>query len=101
MKVLLVILLLAMPFYIGWYYARMKSMLAAWATANRLTILETHRGFFPPLRMLLTTSREQALLHVKVYDESTHRIRNGWVRLGSYWSGLLDADAIEVRWEDE
>ncbi|GAB2543653.1 hypothetical protein [Rhodanobacter koreensis] len=101
MKALLIILLLAMPFYIVWYHARMKSMLAAWAKANRFTILEARRGFFPPLRMLLTTSREQALMHVKVYDESTHRIRSGWLRLGSYWWGLLDADAIEVRWENE
>jgi hypothetical protein len=100
MKVLLIIVLLLIPFYICWYYARLKTMLATWAAANQYKILETRRGFFPPLRMLLTTSKEQTLMHVKVYDESTHRIRNGWLRLGSYWWGLLDADAIEVNWDD-
>lgn len=100
MKALLIIVLLLIPFYIYWYYARLKSMLAVWAASNQFKILETRRGFFPPLRMLLTTSKEQTLMHVKVYDESTRRIRSGWLRLGSYWWGLLDADAIEVNWDD-
>lgn len=101
MHALLFILLLLMPLYLWWWYRRRKAMIAEWAAANRFTLLEAKQSFFPPLRLWLTTSREQVVMRVKVYDESTHRIREGWLRLGSYWWGLFDADAIEVRWENE
>jgi hypothetical protein len=54
-----------------------------------------------PLGMFFTTSRSQVVYHVAVYDGSLKRIRSGWVRLGTYWTGAMDGDAIEVRWEHE
>lgn len=35
--------------------------------------------------------------HGEVFDESTHRIRHAWVRLGTYFRGAMDGDAIDVR----
>jgi hypothetical protein len=98
-----VIVLFLIALYTHWYFARTKAMVASWAAANGYTILEAKRWYwsFPPIGMLLTTSREQTIMHVKVLDPSTKRIRNGYLRLGSYWWGVLDADAIQVRWQDE
>lgn len=99
---LLPILPLALiPPYIYWYLARTKSMLTAWAASCGFTILEAKRNYIPPWRMWLTTSKSQVVMHVKVYDDATHRIRSGWLRLGSYWWGVFDADAVEVQWDDE
>jgi hypothetical protein len=96
----IVIALVLIPPYMYWYFARTKSMLATWAAANGFTVLESSRTPFPPLRLLLTTSKQQTLMRIKIYDLSTHRIRSGWLRLGTYWWGLLNDDAIEVNWDD-
>ena len=68
--------------------------------ATRMRILESRRLWFPPLGRFLTISKSQAIVRIRVYDETTQRIRHGWLRLGSFWWGVLDADAVEVRWED-
>ena len=95
-----ILILLLLPPYLYWYYARTKAMIHDWAAANQVRLLESRRLWFPPLGMFLTTSKSQSIVRIRVYDETTHRIRSGWLRLGSYWWGVLDADAIEVRWED-
>ena len=51
--------------------------------------------------MLLTTSREQSIVHIKVLDPATQRVREGYLRLGSYWWGTLDFNAAEIRWQGE
>lgn len=98
---LLPILLLALiPPYLYWYMARTKSMLASWAASCGYRILEARRSYIPPWKLWLTTSRSQVVMHVKVYDNATHRIRSGRVRLGSYWWGVFDADAVDVQWDE-
>ena len=100
---ILLTMLAVAGFYTYWYFSRTNAMVAAWAQANGFKILEVKRWFWsiPPVGMLLTTSRSQTIVHVKVLDMSTHRIRNGYLRLGSFWWGALDFDAAEVRWQDE
>lgn len=94
-------LLIAAACYWAWrQYQGAQTLLADWARANGLRILSKKRGI-PPLAMWFTTSRSQYLYHVEVLDEATHRIRRAWVKLGSYWWGVMDGDAIEVRWDDE
>lgn len=97
-----VLVLLGAGLGIYWQTRRVRTMLHAWADASGLKLLEYRRSWslFPPIGMLFTASRAQALMHVKVYDLSTHRIRSGWVKLGSYWFGLWDADAVEVQWDE-
>lgn len=88
--------------FMVWHTRRLRTMLRAWADGNGFKLLE-YRGSWsglPPVGMLFTTSKYQTLLHVKVYDLSTHRIRTGWLKLGGYWVGLWDADAVEVRWDE-
>jgi hypothetical protein len=49
--------------------------------------------------MLINTSGKQSLTRVTVYDPRIRSKRSGQVRLGSYWQGLLNKDAIEVEWD--
>lgn len=44
----------------------------------------------------LTTSKSQLIVRMRVYDKSIHRIRNDWLRLGSFWWSLMNIDAAEV-----
>lgn len=81
------------------HYVNARALLQDWAQANRFRILHARRGM--PLSMLFSTSRYQVVYHVSLYDESTHRIRAAWVRLGTRWWGVMDGDAIDVTWEDQ
>lgn len=101
-KLLVVIVLLAIITYCYWYYSRSKSLLQHWVSANGFKLLHVKRGSpIAPLAMYFTTTRNQVLFHVAVYDPSLHRIRSAWIRFGSRWLGLLDTDAIDVEWEHE
>lgn len=102
-KLFLFVLLGAAAIYLGIrHYANAKALLKDWADANQLRILQAQRrGWRVPLSMLFTTSRYQIVYHVSVYDESSHRIRAAWVRLGTRYWGVMNGDAIEVKWEDE
>lgn len=87
-----------------WHVRRVKQVLANWAALHHLKVLDYSRLFlppWPPAVVLVSTSKSQVLLRVRVYDERSHRIRHGWVRLGSWWWGLLDADAVEAFWAGE
>lgn len=86
--------------YLCWNIVRTRAMVAAWAELNGCKMLEWRRSWVPPLNLWVTSSRSQVIVSIRVYDETTHRIRSGWLRLGSFWWGLLDADAIEVQWQD-
>lgn len=97
-------MLVFLAWYGRWWYARSRSLLGAWAQANGYKILEATRNSLwqrPPMEMRLTTSRQQSLFRIKVLDLSTQHIRNGWLRLGSYWRGMSDHSAVDVRWDDE
>lgn len=97
----IVVSLLAL--YTWWHYQRVNAMVAAWAQSNGYRILEVRRWVltFPPLGMLLTTSKEQSIVHVRLFDPSMQRIREAFLRVGSYWWGTLDFNAVEVRWQGE
>jgi hypothetical protein len=99
--VLLSLAALALACGLGYrHYAKARALLQDWARANRFRILHARRGLFMPLSMLFTTSKYQVVYHVSLYDESSHRIRSAWVRLGTRWWGVMEGDAVEVRWED-
>jgi hypothetical protein len=85
--------------FIAWYFVRSRSLLQKWAAANGYEILhsecrELRRGPFA-----WTVSGKQAVYYVRVRSHEGHE-RSGWVRCGSFWSGLL-SDKTEVKWEDE
>lgn len=97
------VLIAGMIAYTTWWFHRTRTMVNRWAEHNRLKVLEYSVMPFPPyppIMVTLTTSRNQLIVRMRVFDESTRRIRTGWLRLGTFWWGLLDVDAVEVFWAD-
>lgn len=99
---LLFLLLIALAIWLSWrHYRNAKALLQDWADANGLRILHARQSWGAmPLSMWFTTSKYQVVYHVSVYDEASHRMRSAWVRLGTRWWGVMEGDAVEVRWED-
>lgn len=99
------LLYLAALALIGWlcyrHYVNARELLQAWADANSYKILHANRSLFMPWRMYFGTSKYEVVYHVAVYDDALKRIRSAWVRLGTYWTGSMDGDAITVKWEHE
>ena len=89
--------------YTTWWFYRTRTMVNRWAEQNRLRVLDYSVMPFPPYPpalVTLTTSTNQLIVRMRVYDNSIHRIRTGWLRLGTFWWGLLNVDAVEVFWAD-
>jgi hypothetical protein len=101
---LLFLLPIAAAIWLSWrHYRNASALLHEWAAANRLRILHaTSNAFWQsvPLSMWFTTSKYQVVYRISAYDESTHRIRTGLVRLGTPIWGFMNPDAVEVFWDD-
>ncbi|WEN15998.1 hypothetical protein PY254_04815 [Rhodanobacter sp. AS-Z3] len=100
--VLLCLITFALAGWLTWrHYVNARELLQSWADANGYKILHATRPLFMPWSMYFGTSKYQVVYHVAVYDASLKRIRSAWVRLGTYWTGSMDGDAITVQWEHE
>ncbi|GAB3780420.1 hypothetical protein [Dyella agri] len=101
---LLFLLLIAAAIWLSWrHYQNAKALLQDWAGANKLRILQAKSNavwLSVPLSMWFTTSRYQLIYRISAYDETTHRIRTGLVRLGTPVWGFMNRDAVEVFWDD-
>lgn len=99
---LLALAIIALCLY--WHVTQVRESVTAWATRHRYKLLDYRRVFlppWPPAAVVLGTRKSQVLVSVRIYDETTHRIRHGWLRLGSPWWGLLNTDAVDAYWADE
>jgi hypothetical protein len=107
-------IVLAAAIIAGLYYlgasqrAANDELVRQWATANGLRILHQARAltvWSMPFTWIFTTGRYQPVFHLSVYDESTHRVRKCWMRLGKSQMGILADDdnngGIDVKWEDD
>lgn len=83
------------------HYVQARELLQAWADANGYKILHAKRPLFVPFNVHLGATKYQVVYHVAVYDDAVKRIRSAWVRLGTYWTGSMEGDAIKVVWEHE
>ena len=101
---LLFLLLVAAAFRLSWrHWRNAKALLQGWADANKLRILHAKSNAFwlsMPLSMWFTTSKYPIVYRISAYDEITHRIRTGLVRLGTPAWGFMNRDAVEVSWDD-
>jgi hypothetical protein len=84
--------------YLAWSFSRSRSLLEQWAADNGFEILEREYRTFRRGPFFWTSSKNQAVYHVKVRDREGN-VRSGWVRCGGWFLGLL-SDQTEVRWED-
>lgn len=80
-----------------WQSNRSHDIIALWAQENGYRILSQD---FAPFKgpFFWSSSRGQTVYHVVVADESG-RQREGWVRCGSWWGGLLSSQ-VEVQWKE-
>lgn len=85
-------------FAVVWHYSRGSSLLEQWARRNGYRILSQDYCHFFKGPFFWTSTKDQVVYYVTVEDEEG-RQRNGWVRCGGYFLGLL-SDNVEVRWED-
>jgi len=93
--------LIALIVFLGYrHLANAKALLRDWAQANQFRILHSRLCIFMPWRLYFTTTRYQIVYQVSLYDESTHRVRAAWVRLGTRVWGVMEGDAVDVKWED-
>lgn len=98
---LLLPLVAAVGVFLGWrHLTNAKALLQEWAQANHFRILHSRRCIFMPWRLYFTTTRYQIVYQVSLYDESSHRVRAAWVRLGTRVWGVMEGDAVDVTWDD-
>lgn len=90
--------------YTLWWLRRIRHMVGRWAERSGLRVLDYRLLWLPSSRraafVVLCSSRNQVVVSLRVYDPHTHRIRTGWLRLGGFWFGLINADAAEVFWAE-
>ncbi|HEV7123692.1 MAG TPA: hypothetical protein VGN24_09790 [Rhodanobacter sp.] len=98
-SLLMPLVLVATLYFSYRHISNAKALLQDWAQANQLRILHARLRMFMPWRMYFTTSRYQIVYQVSVYDETTHRVRAAWVRLGMRFWGVMEGDAVDVQWE--
>ncbi len=83
---------------IVWHFSRSSDLLHQWAERHGYRIVQQeYRNFFKG-PFFWTSSKGQTVYYVTVEDRAGHR-RNGWVRCGGWFLGLLSND-VEVRWDE-
>ncbi len=84
------------------YNRRAAEVLERWADKNGYALLEKkqHYLYFGGPFELWRTSQYQVVYSVRIRDRQGSE-RNGWVRCGNYWGGVLFSDKAEVRWDQE
>lgn len=94
---MVVAMLLLVATSIAWHSHRSRSVLERWAERNGYRIIDAdYRNFFRG-PFFWTSSKGQTVYRVTVQAKGV--VRNGWVRCGSWWLGLL-SDQVEVRWDE-
>ncbi len=80
-----------------WRSRRSLAMLQEWAARNGYSLLQYNNSYFFRGPFFWTSSKGQVVYRVVVSD-GMGNTRSGWVRLGSWWLGLL-SDEAEARWD--
>ena len=83
---------------ICWRFSRSRSLLEQWATQNGYKILKSENRNIFRGPYFLRSSEGQTVYYVKIQD-TTGRIRSGWIRCGGWWAGLF-TNKVDVKWED-
>jgi hypothetical protein len=81
-----------------WHLKRSRELLERWADDNRYQIVESSYRHLLRGPFFWTSSKGQTVYRVTVRDAKGVE-RSGWVRCGSWWTGLF-SDKVEVRWEE-
>ena len=91
----------------GIWSATNNELIQEWAAANGLRILHVATPLWiwsMPFAWMFTNRRYQPVYRLSVLDESSHRIRNCWIRTGKSAMGILGDDNdgdVDVKWDDD
>ena len=80
-----------------WTFSRSRELLDRWAEDNGYQILSSEFRWLRRGPFFWTSSKGQMTYYV-VIRTADGRTRNGWVRCGGFFWGLL-RDKVEERWE--
>ena len=94
--IILLVVVSVVALYVGWFFARSRSLLRQWATANGYDLLHFEARNFRRGPLLWKSSKNQSVYFVTV-READGRERSGWLCLGGFWSGLFSSEA-QVKW---
>ena len=83
--------------FFGVYYLRGRSVLKRWAYENGFQILKSKTA--SSFAGSLTWNYGQTIFYIQVRDKNG-KVRDGWVRCGSFWAGVW-SNKTEIRWKDE
>jgi hypothetical protein len=95
------LIVLVVLFVVGgmvWHFSRARNILQRWAEANGYEILSSEIRWFRRGPFFWTTSKGQDVYYVTIRTPDG-QIRNGWVRCGGWFLGLL-SDKADVRWDE-
>jgi len=94
----LLVLLVIVPLVLYLYVRRSQQLLNEWARSNSLEITQAQYRVFRK-GPFCWSARGQTVYRVRVVEKSGLE-REGWVRCGSFWGGVM-TDKVEVRWDDD
>src|SRR5690349_6176648 len=99
MPAIIVIMLIVVVASLAWHHYRAGELLQNWATMNGYQIVEHERRSLFRGPFFWSSSKNQVIYRVTVRDRRGNT-RQGWVRCGGWWWGML-SDSTEVRWDEE
>ena len=94
----LLVLLVIVPLILYLYVRRSQGLLTEWARSNSLEIIEAQYRAFRK-GPFVWSARGQTVYRVRVLEKGGLE-REGWVRCGSFWGGVM-TDHVEVRWDED
>ena len=83
---------------IFWQFSRSRQILEHWARDNNYSIVSSQFRWFCKGPFFWTSSKGQTVYYVTV-ETADGQARNGWVRCGGWFWGLL-ADSADVQWDE-
>ncbi len=94
--VLAALALVAVIFFL--HFSRSRQLLESWARQNNYQIVSSEHRYFFKGPFFWTSSDQQTVYYVTV-ETADGGTRNGWVRCGGWFTGML-SDQVDVRWDE-
>ena len=74
-------------------------LIDSWAQSCTYTIVSCERRYFRTGPFFFGASKYQRVFYLHVKDRDG-RERKGWLKVGSYWTGMMNSEEFEVIWDE-
>jgi hypothetical protein len=75
-------------------------LIEQWARSCDYTLEHCERRYFRKGPFFWGASKYQRVYYIQVKSKDG-RERNGFIKVGSYWTGMMNSDDFELMWDDE